>query len=75
MRKLETTEKLAAQATAILTAIRTAVQDALLMHKRAGNPIAVCDDGGKVRWIPAAEIPVADPLSTEPAKESIRAAS
>ncbi len=39
-----------------------AVRQALLQHKRAGNPIAVWRDG-KVVWIPAEEIPVDDPLA------------
>jgi len=38
-----------------------AVRRALLDHKRAGNPIAVSEDG-KVVIIPPEEIPVEDPL-------------
>jgi hypothetical protein len=38
-------------------AVQKAVQDALRMHKRAGNPIAVWRDG-KVVWLPPDEIPV-----------------
>jgi len=41
--------------------LRRAVQHALLMHKRAGNPIATWKDG-KVVIIPPEEIPVEDPL-------------
>ena len=41
--------------------LRRAVQDALLMHKRAGNPVAAWIDG-KVVIIPPGEIPVDDPL-------------
>jgi hypothetical protein len=46
----------------IQAVLRRAVQHALLMHKRAGNPIAVWQDG-KVVMIPPEEIPVADPFS------------
>lgn len=38
-------------------ALRRAVRHALLMHKRAGNPIVTWRDG-KVVWIPAEEIVV-----------------
>ena len=41
-------------------AARKAVRHALLMHKRAGNPVASWKDG-KVVMIPAEEIPVEDP--------------
>jgi len=41
--------------------LRRAVQHALLMHKRAGNPIASWKDG-KVVIIPPEEIQVDDPL-------------
>lgn len=34
-----------------------AVREALLDHKRAGNPVAVWRDG-RVQWIPPEEIPV-----------------
>lgn len=40
-----------------------AVREALLMHKRAGNPIAVWKDG-KVMLIPPEEIPVDEPLDS-----------
>jgi hypothetical protein len=36
-------------------AMRTAVREAILQHKRAGNPIAVWRDG-KVVWIPPRKI-------------------
>ena len=42
-------------------ALWQAVRHALLMHKRAGNPIASGKDG-KVVIIPPEEIPVEDPL-------------
>lgn len=41
----------------ILTAMRAAVRDALLRHKRLGNPIAVWRDG-RVVWLSPEEIPV-----------------
>lgn len=41
----------------VVAALRCAVRDALLDHKRAGNPIAVWKDG-KVVIIPAEEIQV-----------------
>jgi hypothetical protein len=43
-----------------LDALRMAVREALLRHKRAGHPIAVWHEGA-VRWIPAEEIPVSAP--------------
>lgn len=45
------------EAKAIEAVLRRAVNHALLMHKRAGNPIAAWKDG-KVVWIPAEEIEV-----------------
>lgn len=41
---------------AILEALRLAVQEALMMHKRAGNPVATWRDG-KVEWIQPEDIP------------------
>ena len=43
----------------ILDAMRQAVREALLQHKRAGNPIAVWLEGA-VAWIPAEEIVIDD---------------
>lgn len=43
--------------TKIEEAVRRAVRDALLMHKRAGNPIAAWKDG-KVVIVPPEEIKV-----------------
>ena len=40
----------------ILAAMRQAVREALLQHKRAGNPVAVWRDG-QVVWVPPTEIP------------------
>ena len=42
----------------ILLALRQAVQEALLSHKQAGNPVAIWQDQ-RVVWVPAEEIPVA----------------
>ena len=50
--------------------LRRAVRHALLMHKRAGNPIAISKDG-KVVIIPPEEIPVEDPLDNKQASRDI----
>ena len=42
--------------------LQRAVQEALLMHKRAGNPIASWQDG-KVVIIQPEDIPIEDPLT------------
>lgn len=41
----------------ILDALRQAVREALINHKRAGNPVAVWQNECVV-WVPADEIPV-----------------
>ena len=41
----------------ILDALRQAAREALLNHKRAGNPVAVWQDE-RVVWVPADQIPV-----------------
>ena len=41
----------------ILDALRQAVREALLNHKRAGNPVAVWQND-RVVWVPAEQIPV-----------------
>ena len=43
----------------ILLALRQAVQEALLSHKRAGNPVAIWQDQ-RVVWVPAEAIPAAE---------------
>ena len=48
--------------TAIDQAVSDAVRDALLFHKRMGNPIATWRDG-KVVWIPPEQIEVDDPAA------------
>jgi len=40
----------------ILEEMRLAVREALALHKRAGNPVAVWRDG-KVQWIAPEDIP------------------
>lgn len=47
------------EAEAIEEVLRHAVRQALLMHKRAGNPIATWKDN-RVVLIPAKQIPVED---------------
>ena len=43
----------------ILRALRDAVREALLDHKRAGNPVAIWKDG-HVEWVQPENIPVVD---------------
>jgi hypothetical protein len=43
-------------------ALQSAVRDALIQHKRAGNPIAVWEDE-RVVWIPAEEIEIPDDVA------------
>ncbi len=45
-------------------ALAKAVRDALLQHKRAGNPIAIWREG-QVVWIPPEEIEVDEPAATD----------
>jgi hypothetical protein len=59
----ETLSRLLAESDAVEAAVRAAVHDALLMHKRLGNPVVTWQDG-KVVWIPPDEIPV-DETPTE----------
>ena len=47
-------KKLIEQAEAIEAAAGEAVMDALRMHKRLGNPIAVWEDE-QVKWVPPEE--------------------
>ena len=39
--------------------MRLAVRDALIAHKRDGDPVVVWEDG-RVKWIPADEIVIPD---------------
>ena len=41
----------------ILAALRQAVQQALLSHKQAGNPVAIWRNG-RVEWVQPEDIPV-----------------
>lgn len=41
---------------AMTAAMRSGVRESLWMHKRLGHPVAIWDDG-RVRWIPAEDIP------------------
>lgn len=54
-----TLKQLLAESAKVEAAVAEAVRDALLMHKRLGNPVASWQDGHVV-WIPADEIPVDD---------------
>jgi hypothetical protein len=47
---------LLAESAAVEAAIAEAVDEALLMHKRLGNPVASWENG-QVVWIPADQIP------------------
>ncbi|HTU23869.1 MAG TPA: hypothetical protein VMF30_00640 [Pirellulales bacterium] len=58
----ETLEQILAEGEAVEAAVREAVREALLMHKRLGNPVATWENG-QVVWIPADQIPVDDPLA------------
>src|SRR5215210_1885071 len=54
----------------VLRGLRRAVRHALIEHKRAGNPVAVWEDG-KVIIIPAEEIQVEEmPNETQPGRRS-----
>ena len=46
----------------ILEALRLAVEEALLDHKRAGNPVAIWKDG-RVEWVKPEDIPIPDSIS------------
>jgi hypothetical protein len=49
-------DELFADSALIEKVLQRAVQEALLRHKHAGNPVAVWRDG-RVVWIPPEEIP------------------
>jgi len=48
----------------ILEALRQAVREALLDHKRAGNPVAVWQNG-RVEWIQPDDIPGAGDMPNQ----------
>ena len=50
-------EEFLAEVEAVEAAVQQAVQEALRMHKRAGNPVAGWKDG-RVVWVPAEHIDV-----------------
>ncbi|GAB4186002.1 MAG: hypothetical protein Fur006_24890 [Coleofasciculaceae cyanobacterium] len=50
-------DEIFADGTLIDLALKQAVQEALLRHKQAGNPVIVWRDN-KIVWIPPEEIPV-----------------
>ena len=52
------------EGTPIDEALKKAVREALLMHKKLGNSIVVWD-GSKVVWIPPEEIEIGDSPSAE----------
>ena len=56
-----TPEERIADIPAILEAINEGIREALLDHKRNGNPICTWRDG-QVVWIQPEDIPVEDPL-------------
>jgi hypothetical protein len=60
----ETLRQMLAEADAVEAAVRESVRDALLMHKRLGNPVASWENG-RVVWIPADQISVDDGGATE----------
>jgi hypothetical protein len=66
-------ERMLADPRSIEKALQKAVQEALLQHKAAGNPVAVWRDG-RVTWVPAEEIEVSlksrflPPETLEPGK-------
>lgn len=53
----QTIDEIFAEGTLIDRALKRAVQEALLRHKQAGNPV-VAWRAGKAVWIPPEEIPV-----------------
>jgi hypothetical protein len=53
-----------AEGTPIDQAIEEGVQQAILRHKRAGNPIVVWEEG-KIQWIAAEDISAPDVPSTK----------
>lgn len=60
----ETLRQMLADADAVDAAIRESVREALIMHKRLGNPVASWENG-RVVWIPADQIPVDDDGSSQ----------
>lgn len=46
----------------ILTALRAAAREALLLHKQLGHPVVVWKDG-RVQWIPPQDLPGPEPTA------------
>jgi len=53
-------ERILSQAEKVVAAVHAAVREALIQHKRAGNPIAVCEDG-QVKLIQPEDIEIPEP--------------
>jgi hypothetical protein len=58
-------EEFLAEVEAVEAAVQQAVKEALLMHKRAGNPV-VGWKNGRVVWVPAEQIDVEDESTDAP---------
>ena len=56
----KTIDELFEEGTAIDEALRRAVREALVRHKKLGNPIAVWENS-RVVWVPPEEIEPGDP--------------
>jgi len=63
MAKRPSSKAILVQAEKIEAAVQAAVRDALIQHKRAGNPIVVWENN-QVVWIPAEQIEIPDELTT-----------
>lgn len=63
--KEKTIDKIFADGTLIEIALKQAVQETLLRHKQAGNPIVVWREG-KIVWISPEEIPVPEKDAVAP---------
>lgn len=57
--ELDRIDRLLEDDEAVAAALRKGVHDALVRHKKLGQPVVVWRDG-KVVWIPPEEIPVDD---------------
>lgn len=53
-------DQIEADSKAIEAAIQAAVRDALIEHKRLGQPIVIADEDENVVWVPAEEIEIPD---------------
>jgi hypothetical protein len=64
MKEMDRVDRIFAERTLIDRALQRAVREAILRHKKLGNPIATWRDG-QVVWIPPEEIDVPEPLPEE----------